>query len=194
MAIEVRLNEHAYVKIFKIGTCPDTRDSPDGEADRWSTSSRPYFGNIEGLSLHTDCVKIETYRNDILERIEYDRGGRLHRENEPALIIFDKDGSVHSEGWFINGYWHRKGAPAWIMRENQYQYVYWKQCGEFHREDGPAKQEWNEDGTLSCSEWYWRGKLAEEWRVRAQATLPAIHALLPQPIAEEIVEQLVIGE
>lgn len=251
MAIESRLNEDLYARIYKIGTCPDSREIHDPEwTAYWNggKSWRWYCGDIEGLSFYTDCVKIEVYQFNKLVDIHYDRGGRLHRENSPAKIEYD-DGVVVSESWYINGYPHREDAPAhmrwkrgklvnqqWCIRgklhridgpveewwdddiksaeawgvngvehrvgdpsswskwsENQYKYIHWKENGKFHRADGPARQTWKENGTLKRSQWYWRGKQAKDWLVLAQAALPTIHAGLPQPIAEEIVEQFGFG-
>lgn len=118
---------------------------------------------------------------------------KLHRTDGPADEW--RWGDIKcSERWFINGTEHRIGAPSsWSMwSSTQYQYANWKVNGKYHRADGPASQEWEENSNIAREEWYAHGKLVSDWLVIAQIALPVIHALLPQPIVEEIAEQFAV--
>ena len=82
----------------------------------------------------------------------YDKDGRFHREDGPAIIYPDrterwyKNGEYHREDgpavidkdvqmWFLNGKLHRIGKPAAIYSDVA---QYWFLNGKFHCEDGPA--------------------------------------------------------
>jgi hypothetical protein len=67
---------------------------------------------------------------DAAGTVRYMVGGRLHREDGPALEY-----SNGSKEWHIKGRQHREGGPAVITAEGN---QYWMQNGQYHREDGPA--------------------------------------------------------
>jgi len=42
--------------------------------------------------------------------------GRLHREDGPAILIFNKEtGKKYLEKWYLNGKLHRENDPAWVV-------------------------------------------------------------------------------
>ena len=72
------------------------------------------------------------------------KGGKLHREDGPALEWPDG-----TKFWFINGQNHRENGPAieWANGDKR-----WYFNGNLHREDGPAIESSN--GTRM---WYFNG-------------------------------------
>jgi len=68
---------------------------------------------------------------------EWQRGGIIHRDGDPAVIYHNGQYLVHE--WYQDGLKHRDGGPAVIkwsdgrLREEQ-----WWHLGQRHREDGPA--------------------------------------------------------
>ena len=70
-------------------------------------------------------------------------------------------GVVVLESYRLNGKLHRdsKEGPAYIYRNNEDGRVAWERFywnGRLHREDGPAKVEYNIDGTVMLDEMYYR--------------------------------------
>lgn len=67
--------------------------------------------------------------NGKLRTVEYyDNENLLHRDNAPAVLLYDKNGTLMQEGW--------------------------RQHGQAHRIGGSADRYWDSDGKL-VSEWYW---------------------------------------
>ena len=72
-----------------------------------------------------------------------------HREDGPALIGYYEDGSIYSEGFWINNDIHREDGPAVI----------------YYNKDGSIKYEeyWVNDIELTKEDWYnefgWKLKL-----------------------------------
>ena len=79
----------------------------------------------------------------------YDKEGRLHREDGPAVRF---EGS-HAE-WRRHGKYHREDAPAVIFEKGD---KHWYLNGKLHREDGPAVEFENGD-----KEWYLNGERHRE--------------------------------
>ena len=82
---------------------------------------------------------------------------RLHRDDGPAQIAVDPDGT-RRECWYQNGVRHRDGGPAAITirsdgRHSEFYYVH----GQQHREDGPAHTYIDADGTIT-EEYYERDR------------------------------------
>ncbi|WP_392399405.1 hypothetical protein [Actinotignum urinale] len=84
--------------------------------------------------------------------------GRLHREDGPATISYNPDGTVMCEAYYQHGQLHRDNGPATISYRDDgtvYQEDYC-QNGKLHRENGPARIFYNQDGTTRHKE-YWQG-------------------------------------
>ena len=102
----------------------------------------------------------------------YDKSGRLHRKDGPAVEYVDggkewwQQGRLHRIGgpameyadgtkvWWENGEGHRIGGPAVEYANGRKE---WREHGELHREDGPAVE--YEDGRKG---WHWRGQGTNE--------------------------------
>jgi hypothetical protein len=104
---------------------------------------------------------LERSGNNIVKFISEDNAGiryylndKLHREDGPAWIHKNKDGTTRSE-WYVDGQLHREGQPAIIYTMGDES---WHKHGRYHREDGPAVTLNYEDGTYKKF-WYLNGKL-----------------------------------
>ena len=85
---------------------------------------------MKRFKFYTTVGIIET--DEYSDRFKYDRFKYVwHREDGPAFIRYNVDGSIHSEAWYINGV--------------------------LHREDSPAIIEYYNDGSIFCELWYWCG-------------------------------------
>jgi len=97
------------------------------------TTNKEITGEIgmKRFKLYTTDGIIET--DDYEDKTKY----VLHREDGPASIDYNEDGSIQYEGWYINGVKHREDGPAVIHYNDdgsiQYEGRYW--CGMRHRHD-----------------------------------------------------------
>jgi hypothetical protein len=119
---------------------------------------------------------------------------KYHREDGPAYQKW-RDGVSVGETWYLHGKQHRIGAPAhtsWYGLGHQLYLQAWIQYSEMHRDDGPALQEWSPNGELIEETWYFHGKKTTPEEIAAllqpKIFYAAIIALLPQPIAEAVLE------
>jgi hypothetical protein len=87
---------------------------------------------------------------------EFYRNGKLHRENGPARIEQQPDGSHYGEYWYRDGQQHCSDGPAVVEREADGSVAeeYWVN-GKLHRDDGPAEIEYGPDGFIGYQS-YWR--------------------------------------
>ena len=79
-----------------------------------------------------------------------------HREDGPAEIWYDKDGSIEKISYYKNGKFHRKNGPASIYYyKNGYltqkEYFF---NGKRHREDGPSFIRYYRNNSIEKKE-YW---------------------------------------
>ena len=88
-------------------------------------------------------MKIEQVRFE--DRTEWRLGGKLHREDGPAV----EDAYGYKE-WYLNGKRHREDGPAYERASGTKE---WYLNGELHREDGPAIE--YTDGSKA---WYLNGE------------------------------------
>jgi hypothetical protein len=86
------------------------------------------------------------WRGDLVVHV---RGGRLHREDGPAL-----EWAHGTREWYRRGRRHRDGGPAVEHADGTKS---WYRGGQLHRDDGPAVE--GADGNL---EWHREGKLHRE--------------------------------
>ena len=78
----------------------------------------------------------------------------LHREDGPAIINYNGDGSIAYEYWYINGVQHREDGPASIRyyEDGSIHYEAWRWCGMLHRHDYTLPvYRW---GGSTCYYWY----------------------------------------
>lgn len=92
---------------------------------------------------------------------EWFKGGNRHRDDGPAYISYNEDGSVSTESYYQNNKEHRDGAPAvtYYSPDGKPSTEFWYQSGALHREGGPAQIHYNEDGTSYSEKWYLNGAL-----------------------------------
>jgi hypothetical protein len=95
----------------------------------------------------------------------------LHREDGPAQIIIDPDGTRH-EWWYERGRHHRDGGPAVTKTrpDGGHSETYYV-GGELHREDGPAMTVVDADGRIA-EEYYERGRQHREGAPAVIITYP----------------------
>jgi len=99
---------------------------------------------------------------DILMSVKSFKSGRLHRvEDRPAVVCYNRDGSVESKRYYKDGYLHRDGDKPAFANYNgdggvEYE-VHYKD-GKRHREgDKPARVWYNKDGSVKygiLQKWY----------------------------------------
>lgn len=99
--------------------------------------------------------------------IKWNKNGRLHREDGPALI--EADGG---QSWFKNGKLHRDNGPAEIEADGRHA---WFKNGVLHREDGPAYEEF----LTGFKEWYINGKDISESQFNALKLNKELEKTLP---------------
>ncbi len=179
----------------KICEIPDKSNDPNhiGQYYDGVNASRCAY-QIPKVNTYAVGMKTKIYRNRILVCVEWDSYGKLHRFDGPACITYRKNGTVKKEAWYTYGLLNKSDGPAITAWDNKgaIKSTIWYAHHNFHRIGGPAVETYSKKGTKLTAQWYWRGKLTEDWIVLAQAALPAIHAGLPQPIAEEIADQFTI--
>ena len=59
---------------------------------------------------------------------EYRRYGKLHREDGPAYIMFDTNGNILTEFWYLHGLKHRRGPDPAVttVKNGRPVYEYWR--------------------------------------------------------------------
>ena len=88
--------------------------------------------------------------------------------NEPEIIEkFWDNGQKKSENWSINNKYHREDGPAYQewYENGQKQSEGWWLNGRYHREDGPSVQWWYKNGQKWYEYWYLNNKWyrREKW-------------------------------
>ena len=100
-------------------------------------------------------IKQRTYSRDhIIER--WYSNDVLHREDGPAFITYDKDGTKKREKWYKDDKIHREDGPAWIEyyeNENKKE-ERWFKDDKMHKEDGPAWIDYYENGNKKKEWWF----------------------------------------
>lgn len=43
------------------------------------------------------------------------KAGKIHRNNEPAMIFYDGNVKILEEYWYINDKLNRDDGPAWVI-------------------------------------------------------------------------------
>lgn len=82
-----------------------------------------------------------------------------HRENGPAVIIYNIYESIIREEWYKHGILHREDGPAVIIYDDYERIIReeWYDNGILHREDGPAVIIYNSDRTVNTTIYYYNG-------------------------------------
>jgi hypothetical protein len=95
-------------------------------------------------------------RKGLLCKEWVNEAGVLHREDGPAHIQYNCDGSIKWEQFCVNGRIHRESGPADIFYYSdgsvRSEFFYIK--GVLHREDGPACIQYNFDGSILSESFY----------------------------------------
>ena len=63
--------------------------------------------------------------------------------------------------WYLNGKWHREDGPArqyWYENGQKKYEIWYLDNNKWHREDGPARQGWYENGNKKYEQWWLNGK------------------------------------
>lgn len=94
------------------------------------------------------------YRAALKEIAFLDTEGEFHRENGPARLLFNEDGTFRRENW-IHGSLHDENMPAVLDGNGSFEY---RKNGFLHRENGPAR--W--DAESNKIEFWLNGKLHNE--------------------------------
>lgn len=129
---------------------------PDGEEEYWENGKSIPGGNTkDGYGLERMIVK-----DDLTKYYFKDR---LHREDGPAVIFFDKEEGKWIKEWWINGnkLKEEKELPVYKVVNENNRTIYYKD-GKFHREDGPAVIYKNDHHKDYHELWYKDGKLHRE--------------------------------
>ena len=103
-------------------------------------------------------VEVVDHATGIRKEFWFD-DGLWHREEGPAVIDWQPDGTKSAESWHLKGELHRLGGPAitsW-WENSRPRVEIWFKHGTRHRADGPSYQSWDQDGALTRTEWYVHG-------------------------------------
>ncbi len=132
------------------------------------------------------CHRNGKLTHQVYMKYDDDRNGLIHREDGPAILIWDDHGNLICKKYVINGLSHRINGPSirrWenkqlkhemyfikglIHREDGSAFKAWNdngiliaECyyvsGQYHREDGPSQLKWNDNGVLINETWNWNG-------------------------------------
>jgi hypothetical protein len=77
--------------------------------------------------------------------------GEHHREDGPAHICYNPNGSINSQSFYINGHFHREDGPANILYDSYGNICYegFFRYGRHHSEMGAAQIWYNRDGSIN---------------------------------------------
>lgn len=108
----------------------------------------------------TLAAKTTMHDNGLIASKEWHNAeGQLHREDGPAAVYWNENGTLTSREWRQNGQLHREGGPAQITTypDGAPKAEMWLNNGQLHREDGPALIRYSPDGTVTSSQFYTHG-------------------------------------
>jgi hypothetical protein len=133
----------------------------------------------------------ETNTHDKRIHYTWYRHGQCHRDNDEPADIVEKDGVVIERHWFTDDVHHREVGPAEIVEDEEGVLESWmyhgvahrpdggptlinrtragqllnrsySHQGGTHRDEGPAREEWNEQGVKIKEEWWQHRQLHRE--------------------------------
>ncbi len=121
--------------------------------------------------------EITHYPNGQVNEEQWTVARKLHREDGPAVLKWNSDGSLRREEWHQNGELHREGDPAvTVWAGGKVFQRHWCLHGRDHRDDGPSFRVFNPDGSLHSEFWSSDGRditdKVEKW-ARTEASKPA---------------------
>lgn len=112
----------------------------------------------------------KTYHDNILTKVEYlNSEKQLHREDNPALIYLNRDGTILSEFWYQNGKQHRTSSSSFsvgeedgedlpaiiIYKNNKIIKKIWCSNNKIHRDGNlPAYIKYDLEGKIIKQEYY----------------------------------------
>ena len=104
-------------------------------------------------------TKIELFLGKY-ERVWY-KNGKIHRDNDPADIVYYESGQIQYEEWYKNGELYRENGPPKICyyENGQIDFEQWYKNGKIHRDNDPADIVYYESGQIKNETWYKNGKI-----------------------------------
>lgn len=116
--------------------------------------SKKWFQNCK---LHRDDGPAQIYfdkNNNIIEE-KWCQNGQLHRDNGPAIVKYYENGKIDKEIWHQNDKVHRDNGPAVICYydNSKIKIEEWFQNNNLHRDNGPATVCYYENGIIKNEEW-----------------------------------------
>lgn len=114
---------------------------------------------IETVTINDNCIFYKGYR---VSRY-MNKHGDLHREDGPALIVYDRSETT-IEYYYWNGSVHREDGPALVYKTNDGVFLQEKYFVNdvLHREDGPAVIRRTPSGVILEEHFYKHGTLLQE--------------------------------
>ena len=103
---------------------PVFKPERDGPPSEYADNHKSWYINGVRKSILDDLPEPHVENSDNItqkivtpEKTEYRKGGKLHRNNGPAIIYADG-----SKEWWLNGERHRKGGPAIVHADGTERY------------------------------------------------------------------------
>jgi len=112
------------------------------------------------MSVESKCVQ-SFWENGKLKSEEFfNSEGKRHNESGPAIRLWNENGQLWREEYWLNGELHNAAGPAYREWHENGQLAaesYWLN-GEFHNSAGPAYRYWHENGVLEREEYWLDGR------------------------------------
>lgn len=115
------------------------------------------FGKPKFLKRYVYYTKEGRFETQVYEQIPINI---LHNIDEPALIFYNKNGTIRYLSYYLNGKLHNERGPAWItyFKNGEIECKFYYNNGEYHRELAPAIIGYYENGKISGEDYYLEGK------------------------------------
>jgi hypothetical protein len=124
------------------------------ETDAFFSEYKKVFGDLTGIY---ECTNIKGHRI-----IRYLSNGGHHRNDGAAIIVYQEDGSMFGEAWYVNGQRHRvDGLPAQISYygNGNKKSEDWYVNGQHHRDgDEPSIIDYYDNGNKRSEIWFTNGR------------------------------------
>lgn len=95
------------------------------------------INGVEYLDIETfERNKEHLFKSKTIRSLDYYNSNKIHRDNGPARIDYNEDGSKYSEAWYKLDLIHRDDGPAYILydEEGEPALKRWYLLGEQHSE------------------------------------------------------------
>lgn len=109
---------------------------------------------------------IDYWKNGTKHFEKWYDGGVNHRDgDEPATVMYNENGGLEGQWWYVMGLMNRKNGPASILyKDGKVNHIRWYKDGDLHREDGPANIFYEEDGGI-YEEWWMNGVMLTDKQI-----------------------------